>query len=108
LSTAGFTRETGNSLVNAIAKVSQQTKGMTDEQLEAYGHKEYERLQRVHGEHLEERLQLAASMIHALEGKTAGLKQLLTSKGIGDNAMVANMLIAQAQKYHARNKARGR
>jgi hypothetical protein len=40
-----------------------------------------------------------------LEGKTPGLKQLLKSKGIGDNAIVANMLIAQAQKYHARNKA---
>jgi len=108
LSTAGFPRETGNSLVNAIAKVSQQTKGMSDEQLEVYGHKEYERLQRVHGEKLEERLQLAASMIHALEQKTPGLKNLLKSKGIGDNAMVANLLIAQAQKYHARKQAQRR
>jgi hypothetical protein len=102
MSTAGFPRETGNSLVNAIAKVSQQTQRMTEGELEAYGQKEYERLQRVHGEKLEERLQLAASMIHALDVKTPGLKNLLKSKGIGDNAMVASLLIQQAARYHAR------
>ena len=41
-------------------------------------------------------------MIHDLDMKQPGLKNLLKSKGIGDNAMVANMLITHAQIYHAR------
>jgi DNA-binding MarR family transcriptional regulator len=38
----------------------------------------------------------------------AGLKQLLKSHGIGDSAMVANLLIAHAAIYHARHGAQGR
>jgi hypothetical protein len=102
LSGAGFPRETGNSLVNTIAKVAQQTQHMTADQLETYGYAEFEKLQKAHGPALEERLQAAARMIHDLDLKTPGLKNLLKSKGIGDNAMVANMLIAHAQIYHAR------
>jgi len=51
---------------------------------------------------LEERLQAAGRMVHELDLKTPGLKNLLKSRGIGDSAMVANMLIAHAQIYHAR------
>jgi hypothetical protein len=40
-------RGIGNSLINAIAKVAQQTQRMTEGELEAYGHKEFEKLQRV-------------------------------------------------------------
>ena len=104
LSGAGFPRETGNSLVNAIAKVTQQTQHMTEGELEAYGHKEFEKLQRVHGEKLEERLQAAARMVHDLDLKTPGLKNLLKRNGIGDNALVASMLIQHAAVYHARKR----
>ena len=62
-------------------------------------------LQRAHGEKLEERLQAAAVMIAQLERAQPGLKNLLKSRGIGDSAMVANMLIQSAQIFHARNKA---
>ena len=41
-------------------------------------------------------------MVHELDTQHPGLKNLLKSRGIGDNAMVANMLIAHAQIYHAR------
>ena len=42
--------------------------------------------------------------IDQLEQRQAGLKNLLKSRGIGDSAVVANMLIAHAQIYHARKR----
>jgi hypothetical protein len=108
MASAGMPREIGNSLVHAIARVAETTKRMTEGELEAYGHKEFEKLQRVHGEKLEERLQAAGRMVHDLDLKTPGLKNLLKSKGIGDTALIANLLMQQAQIFHARNKAQGR
>jgi hypothetical protein len=46
----------------------------------------------------------SARMVEALDAKTPGLKILLKSKGIGDNAMVASLLIQQAERYWARWK----
>ena len=89
-------------MVSVIAKTEQATQHMTEGELEAYGHKEFEKLQRVHGEKLEERLNAAAVMINQLEQKQPGLKNLLKSKDIGDNALVASMLIGHAAIYHAR------
>jgi len=43
-------------------------------------------------------------VVQGLEAKQPGLVRLLKSKGIMDNAMVANMLIAHAQIYRARMK----
>jgi hypothetical protein len=91
-------------LVTTIAKVAQTTKAMTPDQLETYGYREFEKLQKAHGPALDERLQAAARMVHDLDQKTPGLKNLLKSRGIGDNAMVANILIAHAQIYHARKR----
>lgn len=105
LSGAEFPRELGNSLVNAIAKVVQTTKGFSAEQLDDYGAREFVKLQRAHGPALEERLQAAAVMIDQLEQKQSGLKNLLKSRGIGDSAIVANLLINHAQIFHARNRA---
>jgi hypothetical protein len=104
LSGAGFPRETGNSLVNAIAKVAQTTKAMTPDQLETYGVNEFQKLQRAHGPALDEKLQAVDRMVQVIEAKQPGLVHLLKSKGIMDNAMVANMLIAHAQISHARKR----
>jgi hypothetical protein len=104
MSGAGLPRELGNSLVNAIAKVAQTTKAMTPDQLETYGVNEFQKLQRAHGPALEEKLHSAALMIHDLDLKQPGLKNLLRSKGIGDNALIASMLIQHAAIYHARKR----
>jgi len=50
----------------------------------------------------EEPRRLRARMVEELDAKTPGLKILLKSKGIGDNAMVASLLIQQAEQYWAR------
>ena len=76
MSTAGMPREIGNSLVSAIDKTTQATKHMTEGELEIYGHKEFEKLQRAHAEKLEERLHAAAVMIDQLEQTQPGLKTL--------------------------------
>lgn len=102
LSQAGLPRELGNSLVNAIAKTVQQTQNMTEAELDRYSADEYAKLERVHGAHLEEKLQAAAVMIHALDAKQPGLKQLLRSKCIGDASLVAQILVTHAPIYHAR------
>ena len=104
LSSAGFPRETGNSLVTTIAKVAQQTQHMTPDQLEQYGFAQFEKLQKAHGPALEEKLRAVDRMVQVLEAKQPGLVRLLKSKGIMDNAMVANMLIAHAQIFHARKR----
>jgi hypothetical protein len=102
LSGAEFSREVGNSLITNIEKVAQHTKAMTSEQLIGYGEAEYVKLQRVYGDTLEEKLNAAGRMIEHLDKKTTGLKNLLQSKGIGDNALVASLLIQQAERYWAR------
>jgi hypothetical protein len=107
LSGAGFPRDVGNSLVNAIAKTAQLTKDMNADQLETYGTTEFAKLEKAHGLALDDKLRAAGRMVEDLERKQPGLKQLLKSKGIGDSAMVANLLIAHAQIYHARRGAQG-
>jgi len=107
LSEARFPRDVGNSLVTAIAKTAQHTKDMTPDQLETYGTAEFAKLQKAHGAALEERLQAAGRMVEALDKKTPGLKNLLKSKGLGDNALIASMLIQQAERWHARREAQG-
>ena len=51
---------------------------------------------------MEAKLRSAAKMIHDLEAKQPGLKQLLKSLEIGDNAMVASMLIQAAERWEIR------
>ena len=106
LSEAQFPRELGNSLINAVSKVAQHTQAMTPDQLTMYGETEFAKLEKAYGATLEEKLHSAAEMVEALEQKTPGLKNLLRSKGIGDSAMVASMLIQQAERWHARRKGR--
>ncbi|HYM89549.1 MAG TPA: hypothetical protein VES92_10600 [Nitrospiraceae bacterium] len=84
--------------------MARQTKAMTPDQLESYGLIEYEKLQQVYGDKLEEKLIAAGHMVVALDQKTPGLKNLLRSKGLGDNAMIASMLIGQAERYWARRR----
>jgi len=102
LSGAEFPRELGNSLVSTIERVAQQTKHMNAAELENYGLVEYEKLQKVYGEALEDKLRAAGRMVEALETKTPGLKNIL--KRVGDNALVASMLIGQSERYWARRR----
>jgi len=60
------------------------------------------KLEKAYGSKLNEKLNAAGRMVEALEKKQPGLKKLLKSKGIGDNALVASMLIAQSEVYWAR------
>lgn len=99
---AAFSKDLGNSLVTTIGRVAQQTAKMNPDQLTTYGQTEYAKLQKTYGESLGEKLQAANRMIHAMEERQPGLKQLLQSKGIGDNAIVASMLIGQAELYWKR------
>jgi hypothetical protein len=104
LSEAGFPRELGNTVVNTITKVLEHTKSMNADQLEYYGAKEFEKLQAAYGDTLEARLEQARLMVQALEAKAPGLNKLLKSNGIGDNALVASLLMQQAERWHLRNK----
>jgi hypothetical protein len=60
MSSAGLSRELGNSLVNTIAKVTYTTKDMTPDQLESYSYAEFAKLGKAFGPTLEEKLQAAA------------------------------------------------
>ena len=104
LSEAGLTREHGNSLISAIDRVAQKTKGMSASELESFGLVEYARLEQTFGSGLEDKLRSAGQMVEALDAKTPGLKNLL--KRFGDSAMVASLLIQQSERWHARRKGR--
>ena len=106
LSEAQFDRTLGNSLVTAIERTVQQTKHLTENELEDYGYREYEKLQRAYGDGLEDKLRAAGRMVEVLEKKQPGLKNLLKAKGIGDNALVVAQLIGQSERWHARRKGR--
>ncbi len=108
LSGAEFPRELGNSLITNIERVAQVTKAMTPDQLDSYGYSEYAKLERAYGgeDKLQEKLRAAAVMIHELDKKQLGLKNLLRSKGIGDNALVVAQIIGQSERWHARRKGR--
>ena len=69
---------------------------------------EYDKLIRSYGgkDKLQEKLNAVAVMIHALDQKTPGLKNLLKSKGIGDNALVVAQIIGQSERWHARRNGR--
>ena len=103
---AEFPASIGNGLIDTISKVAQQTKAMTPDQLESYGQAQYRLLERVYGAELEDKLNAAGRMVVALGKKTPGLKNLLRSKGLGDNAEVASLLIQQAERYWLRRKGR--
>lgn len=106
LSGAEFPANLGNSLITNIEKVAQATKHMSPDELITYGEAEYAKLQQVYGDTLEDKLNAAGRMVHELDQKTPGLKNLLKSKGLGDNAMIASLLIQQAERWHARRKGR--
>jgi hypothetical protein len=105
LSEAQFPREIGNSVAAAVLRVEQQNRSMTPEQLESYGVDEFMKLQRVYGEGLDDKLRSVDRMVQGLEVKQPGLVRLLKSAGIMDNALVASLLIQQAERYHARRGA---
>ena len=106
LAGAEFPRDIGNSLISQIERVAQQTKHMNADELDSYGSAEFAKLENAYGETLDEKLRAAAVMIDALDKKQPGLKQLLQTRGIGDNALVAAQIIGQSECWHARRKGR--
>lgn len=104
MSGAWLPRELGNSLVNAIAKVAQTTKHMTPAQLDAYDEAEFAKLEKVYEPALDDKLRAAGRMVEDLEKKQPGLKHLLRAKSIGDNTMIASLLIQQSQRYWVRRR----
>lgn len=97
-------RELGNSLVNAIAKVAQTTKHMTPAQLDTYDEVEFAKLEKVYGPALDDKLRAADRMVEDLDKKATGLKHLPRAQSIGDNALIASLLIHQSQRYWARRR----
>jgi len=104
LSGAEFSRDGGNGLVSQIERVAQQNQRMNADELESYGYAEFAKLEKTYGETLDEKLHAAAVMIDAIDKQQPGLKQLLQSRGIGDNALVVAQLIGQSECWHARRK----
>ena len=102
LHAAEFPRNLGSSLATAIDDVTRTTAGMNENQLIEFGQKEYQKLVHLYGDQLEARLNAAGHMVNQLEAKQPGLKQLLKSRGIGDAARVAVLLMDQAERYWRR------
>ena len=103
---AEFPASIGTGLADTISKVAQQTQHMNADELESYGQAQYRLLERVYKDQLEDKLRAAGRMVEQLEKKTPGLNNLLRSKGLGDNAEVASLLMQQAERYWLRRKGR--
>jgi hypothetical protein len=102
MSSAGFTRELGNSLVRQIDRVAGETGKMSEAEIEMRGRAEFAKLERAYGDQLEAKLRQAGEMVTLLEEKTPGLRHVLQTRGVGDDALVASLLIGQAERYFAR------
>lgn len=87
---------------NAIGTVTRATAGKTEAELEVYGYTEFAKLERSYGNALDSKLQQAGEMVDAIDAKPPGIKTLLRSHDIGDNAFVVSLLIQQAERFHAR------
>jgi len=77
---------------------------MTPDQIESYGYAEFAKLEKAYGATLDDKLRAAGRMVEDLEKKHPGFKHLLRAKSIGDNAMIASLLIQQSQRYWARRR----
>ena len=104
LSGAQLDRTLGNTVVNTIARVAKQTERMTPDELEVYGQSEMAKLQTLYGDQVGEKLRAAGRMVEVLDRQHPGLKNLLKSNGIGDNALVAKLLVEQAERWQARRR----
>jgi hypothetical protein len=102
LAGAQFDRTLGNSLITAVERVTDRTATMNETQLEAYGQTEFQKLQQAYGPELEAKLNSAGLMVSELEKTRPGLKAFLKTAGVGDSALVASILIQQAERYWAR------
>lgn len=101
MSDAGLPRELGNSLVNTLSKAIQHTHALTAEQRETYKDSENAKLEKLFGpDWHDKQLEPARVMIHELDQKRPGLKELVRAHG--DNAMFLAQLIQAARIYHAR------
>ena len=106
MSDAGLPRELGNSLVNTLSKAIQHTHAMTAEQRETYKDSENAKMEKLFGPDWHDtKLKPVAVMIHELDQKRPGLKELIRAHG--DNAMFLAQLIQAAIIYHARRGRRG-
>jgi hypothetical protein len=98
---AKLPRELGNSLVNTLSKAIQHTHAMSAEQRETYKDSENAKLEKLFGPDWHDtKLKSVAVMIHELDQKRPGLKELVRAHG--DNAMFLAQLIQAARLYHAR------
>ena len=104
LSGAEFPCEHGISLVNAIEKTVHHLHKMTPALLDEYGYAEFANLAKDYGSELGSTSRLAGHMVETLGKTKPGLKNLLRSKVIGDNALVASLLIGQSERYWARRR----
>ena len=102
---ADFPRELGNSVIKIAADTLKRTEKFTPAQLQAHGEYQYTLLEKVYGDKIDAKLQSANTMIQALEKTTPGLKRLLLTQGIGDNALFVTQLVSASERYWARRKS---
>ncbi len=100
---AGLPLNLGNSLVNTLSKAIQHTHGMPPEQRELYKDAENTKCEKLFGPDWHEtKLKPVAAMIHELDQRRPGLKDLVRAHG--DHAVFLAQLIQAATIYYARKK----
>ena len=103
MSDAGLSKELGYALFNTLSKAIQHTHALTPEQREAYKDSENAKMGKLFGPDWHDtKLQPVAVMIHELDQKRPGLKELVRAHG--DHAMFLAQLIQAARVYHARKR----
>lgn len=102
LSEAGFSRDLGNTVFRIARETATKLQRMTDAEHAEWSKTQNDRLRRVYGDSLDAKLAQAGQMVHLIELKHPGLKQLL--RQIGDSSILASLLIQQSDRYFARRK----
>jgi hypothetical protein len=110
LSTAKFPRDIGSSLAAEASRVLQQHAGMNETEKELFKRTEAVKLENLLGSKFGERVALARQLLTELDAtpQGKGILDWVDQSGLGNSAMVINLVAAQAERLAARStKAKG-
>jgi hypothetical protein len=107
LSAAKFPREHGSSLATEASRVLKQHAELSDGEKEIFKRTEAVKLEKLWGPDFGKRVALARQLLTELDAKQPGILDFIDRSGLGNSAMIINLVYAQAERLAARSAKAG-
>ncbi|MCR4346498.1 MAG: hypothetical protein NUV55_04760 [Sulfuricaulis sp.] len=104
LAGAKFPRDVGSSLAAEARKVIDAHSKMDDNQKEFYKRDQAFKLQSLWKDKFSERMNLARQLLTELDAKQPGILDFIDQSGLGNSAMIINLVSAQAERLSMRKR----